>query len=229
MSSAIRTQNQLQDSLDAERVWRLKELSTLRKRLMPNNNQVGFAGEEELALLRPCIAMVYAHWEGFVKAACGYYLEYVAMQRVSHKDLLTPFLALAARRYAGERGVTGAAADRLIMDFYRTQADSRGYIPYKNGVDTKSNLRFEVFQEIFESLGLSWRQYELKKKLIDLKLVTKRNAIAHGRYVDLKTKDVLELFDDMIAIMDEIKEQLLDAARNELYKLQALNPVAIAA
>lgn len=220
MSNPIRTISQLQDALDAERVWRLRELSVLRKKLVPSTRIVGPENEDELALLRPCIAMVYAHWEGFVKSACGMYLEFVAMQRVIHKDLASSFLALAARRYATSIGATGASADRAIVTFYRDQADRRGHVPYRGGVDTKSNLWFEVFQEIFDSLGLSWRQYELKSKLIDSKLVSKRNAIAHGRYIDIKAVDVVEIFDSVLDLMESIKDQLLDAAINEEYKLR---------
>lgn len=221
MSNPPRTVTQLQDALDAERAWRLKELSTLRKKLVPNSRPIGPANEEELALLRPCIAMVYAHWEGFVKSACSSYLEFVAMQRVVNKDLIPPFLALAARRHAIANGATGAAADRAMISFYREHAEARGFVPYKGGVDTRSNLWFEVFQEIFDSLGLPWRQYELKSKLIDSKLVSKRNAIAHGRFIDIKVNDVVELFDGVLELMESIKDQLLDAAVNEAYKVPA--------
>jgi hypothetical protein len=221
MSKSLRTLSQLQDALDAERVWRLKELSTLRKKLLNGVSKNGNSVEDDLALLRPCIAMLYAHWEGFVKAAGSAYLEYVAMQRLPHKEMLPPFLALAARRFASEANVSGAEADRTMISFYRDQANSRGYIPYKSGVDTKSNLWFDVFREIYESLGLSWQVYELKQKLIDTKLVSKRNAIAHGRYLDVKTADVEELFDEVIELMDKIKEQLLDSARDGKFRLPA--------
>lgn len=225
MSKTLRTPSQLQDMLDAERAWRLKELSTLRKKLLSGVRKIGAANEDDLALLRPCVTMIYAHWEGFVKAACGAYLEFVALQRIPHKEMLSPFLALAARRHASEIGATGADADRIMISFYRDQANSRGYIPYKSGVDAKNNLWFDVFRDIYESLGLSLRSYELKRKLIDTKLVSKRNAIAHGRFVDIKSDDVEELFDGIIELMDEIKEQLLDSARNGKYKLTNQNEI----
>ena len=106
-----------------------------------------------------------------------------------------------------------------MISFFRDHADSRGYIPYKNGVDAKNNLWFVVFRDIYESLGLSLKNYELKRHLIDTKLVSKRNAIAHGRFIDIKSEDVEELFDGIIKLMDEIKEQILDAARDGKYKL----------
>lgn len=220
MSKSVRTVEQLQDALDAERAWRLKELSTLRKKLL-RGASAQFSTDEDLAVLRPCVAMIYAHWEGFVKAACSAYLQYVAMQRLSHSELQAAFLALALRRQASEAGLSGPPADRFIVDFLRLNPESRGYIPYRGGVDTKSNLRFEVFCEIFESLNLSWREYELRQKQIDTQLVAKRNAIAHGRYIDLSASEVDELFETVIELLDMIKTQLLDAAINEQFRFKA--------
>ncbi len=215
MSKEIRTIDQLQDVLDSERSWRVKDLSVLRKKLLDNSATHGT--DSHLALLRPCVAMIYAHWEGFVKNCCSNYLQFVALQRPKHRDLTGPFLALSARRSATEKGLSGTAADRYIINFYRAHQDSRGYLPYKAGIDTKSNLRFEIFQEIFESLDLDWSRYQLLEKLIDNQLVGKRNAIAHGQYVDLKSESVQELFVKIIDLMDEIKEQIITAASNKLY------------
>lgn len=217
MSKSLRTIQQLQDELDAERIWRVRELSILRKKLLSEISKSTAVTESELALLRPCITMIYGHWEGFVKAACSAYLEFVAMQRLPHHKMLPEFLALSARRYVSGLGLSGAEADRAIACYFRDQENNRGQIPYKGGVDTKSNLWFHVFREIFESLGLSWHRYELKRKLIDTKLVSKRNAIAHGKYIDVIPGDVDELFDSIIELMDEIKGQILDCAANDEY------------
>ena len=219
MSKSLRTIQQLQDELDAERVWRLRELSILRKKLLPGISNRNPVTETELALLRPCITMIYGHWEGFVKAACSAYLEYVALQRLTHDEMLPEFLALAARRYATNLGLNGAEADRVMASFFRDQKQSRSFIPYKGGIDTRSNLRFEVFKEIYESLGLSWHAYELKKVMIDTKLVGKRNAIAHGRYIDVQPSDVEELFNSVIELMEQIKDQIFDCAMNSKYKV----------
>lgn len=220
MSKSLRTVAQLQDALDAERVWRLRELSTLRKRLLQPISP-GVSSEEDLALLRPCVTMIYAHWEGFVKASCSAYLQFVSLQRLPQRSMSTPFLALAARRQAAERGLTGAAADRFMLQLAREAEDERFLIPYKGGVDTKSNLWFEVFEEVMTSLGLSAANYSLRQKMIDTQLVAKRNAIAHGRYIDVGVDEVNGLFESVIELMSEIKDQLLDAADQKTYSLVA--------
>lgn len=219
MSKCLRTIQQLQDELDAERIWRLRELSILKKKLLTGISKTAPVTESELALLRPCITMIYGHWEGFVKAACNAYLEFVALQRLTHDEMLPEFSALAARRHATSMGVSGAAADRVMSSYFRDYARIRGQIPYKSGVDTKSNLWFDVFSEIFESLGLSWHQYELKRHMIDTKLVSKRNAIAHGKYIDVQPSDVEELFESIIELMEQIKDHIFDCAVNNKYKV----------
>jgi hypothetical protein len=216
---SLRSIQQLQDALDAERVWRVRELSILRKKLLTGIPKTLPVSEAELAMLRPCVTMLYGHWEGFVKSACSFYLEYVALQRLKQNEMQPQFLALSARKYASNFGLSGAEADRAMVDYIRNQPEARGGIPYKGGVDTKMNLWFDVFSEIYDSLGLSWHEYELKKHLIDTKLVSKRNAIAHGKYIDIEPIDVEELFDLIIALMDEIKEQLFDHARNRKFAL----------
>lgn len=214
----MRTVADLQAALEDERGWRIRDISNLRRKLLPNPLPRGRVGEDVLALLRPCVAMLYAHWEGFVKRAASAYLHFVSSQALTHDELSPVFLAMAARKHIYERGFAGAAGDRAIVQFMLENGSVRSYLPYKNVVQTRDNLWFEVFQEIFDSLGLSWRPYELRAKLIDTKLVNKRNAIAHGQYIDIDPEDVAELFDFVADVMDRINDQLLAAAREGAYR-----------
>jgi MAE_28990/MAE_18760-like HEPN len=66
----LQTQNQLQDFLDAELSWRVKEISTLKAAIKSS----AFISEQ--TLVRASVALLYAHWEGFIKsAATGYRVE----------------------------------------------------------------------------------------------------------------------------------------------------------
>jgi RiboL-PSP-HEPN len=218
MSKQFRTITDLQTALSEERVWRIREISTLKQKLLPHPVPRGPVNEEVLALLRPCVAMIYAHWEGFVKKTASTYLQFVSYQALPHDSLSPVFLAMAARKHVFDKSLTGPAADREIIQFMMEKGSVRSYLPYKNIINTRDNLKFHVFQEIFESIGISWHPYELKEKLINTKLVDKRNAIAHGQYVDIDPIDVSDLFDFISEIMGKINDQILQAAANGAYK-----------
>ena len=70
------------DQLYHELAWRKKELSTLRFSL----NQV--TDEQQIeSISRASIVMLYAHWEGFIKAAARSYLKHVRLNTISPADL----------------------------------------------------------------------------------------------------------------------------------------------
>ena len=57
----------------------------------------GLSPSKKNALLRSAVAMIYAHWEGFINLCATSYVQYVAMQRLKHDELAPNFLALAIR------------------------------------------------------------------------------------------------------------------------------------
>lgn len=64
----IRTLGQLQDALDSEMSWRLKEIADLK------SNVKSTSGLARSTLIRAGTALLYAHWEGFIKAASSAYV-----------------------------------------------------------------------------------------------------------------------------------------------------------
>src|SRR5216683_7302007 len=89
----LRTIEQLSDALDQELAWRKKELSTI-KVLVDEKN---VAKSRRLVLIRAGVALLYAHWEGFVREAGSMYLDFVSYQRLKYEQLSANFLALAVR------------------------------------------------------------------------------------------------------------------------------------
>lgn len=89
----IRTLEQLSDSLARDLVWRKKELADLKSLIETSR----VASSKEKALLRSGITILYAHWEGFVKATASNYLEHIAMKRLRYDELSSNFVALALK------------------------------------------------------------------------------------------------------------------------------------
>src|ERR1035441_3183534 len=71
--------------IDADRSWRLKEISDLKtaaKRADTSLSRV---------LLRALVTICYAHWEGYVRFAARKYLEHVALRKFKYSDLNRQF------------------------------------------------------------------------------------------------------------------------------------------
>jgi hypothetical protein len=205
----IRTAEQLYDSLAADLVWRKKELTTYRIALQATGNNP----ERRDAFLRGAVALLYAHWEGYVKQAGSAYLEFVAAQRLKYGELSIPVLAIAIRPMLRAASDAQRIAKHVeVVDFLLRRMDERSLVPYKEAISTRANLSSRVLREIIDTLGLSYLPFEGKATLIDEGLVERRNTIAHGEYLTLTLDHYDELSDQILLMMEELTTQLSNAA-----------------
>lgn len=72
----VRTLSDLSDAMDAEFAWRKKELHTVKSAVIANEKTAN-----RDTYIRSAVAMLYAHWEGFIKNAGTFYLEFVSQQK----------------------------------------------------------------------------------------------------------------------------------------------------
>lgn len=206
---SIRTIENLYDSLTEEIIWRKKELSDLRTLIEAKS----LGASKRDALLRAGVSLLYAHWEGFIKAASGAYLEYVAMQRLRYDELTPNFIAFSMKNKLNEVGQSNKAkTHNQIVEFFLNNLGDRSSIPYKSGVNTKSNLSSSVLYNIVNMLGLDYSFYETKEKLLDERLLASRNNIAHGRFISVDVQDFIELHEQIIGMMEDFRSQIDNSA-----------------
>ena len=86
----IRTKEAFIDFLDKDIAWRKKELSYLK-----GNIKKGTA--HYATHLRSGVVLLYAHWEGFIKNSCEYYLTYIKYQKLKYDELSDNILALSLK------------------------------------------------------------------------------------------------------------------------------------
>jgi hypothetical protein len=91
--SKIRTLTQLQDALDKEMSWRHKEILGL-KLSVRNAGQL-----PQSSIVRAGVALLYAHWEGFIKNSSLLYLNYVNNQGLCYKELQSCFVVFGLKGY----------------------------------------------------------------------------------------------------------------------------------
>lgn len=215
MSKKNRTLLDLQDNIDRDFAWRIQELSLLKSKIpnTPNRDPL------QDVLIRAGVTMLYAHWEGFVKCAAENYLNYVSLKRLRHDQLESCFVALCLKKKINEMDNTNRFdLQTAAVDFMLQQLNERAYIPYEGIIQTKSNLSFFVFRDICTVIGIDYKKYQLKENLIDQELLQFRNSIAHGKYLSMKFNEYLDIYDKVIEMMRDIKDDILNAATTENFK-----------
>jgi hypothetical protein len=209
----IRTIEHLNDILSNELAWRKKELSVLRGDIISRKNQFSYK-----VLLRAGITILYAHWEGFIKKAGQHYLEFVYLQKPQNKELQHNFLTLSLLKNINFNMETKKASHFYqITDFFINSQRLKAKLPVKEGIDTGSNLSTNVLREIIWCLGLDYSMFESKEKLIDSRLVDKRNHIAHGENIGIDFELYDSLHSEILCLLDGFKNQIENAAILQLY------------
>jgi hypothetical protein len=206
---SIRTVDDLSRRLDAEMAWRKKELSDLKYFV----GQAGSASGRRRVLGRCGVAMLYAHWEGFVKLASRYYLEYVAMQRLRNEELQPHLLTLSLRSTVNFAPDSRKHSEYgKVTDFFLCALSNRARLPFKTGLDTESNLSSAVLKEITWCLGLDYALFQTREKFIDARLLARRNHIAHGEELDVDPAEYDDMREDVVAMMTSLKTEIENAA-----------------
>lgn len=212
MAKNLFTLDGLTTKLSDELGWRRKELTIIKNKIPRDKNAI------QAALLRSAIPLLYAHWEGFVKVTLTCYLEYVSNKHLRNDELQYPFVALSLQNIVGQLGVNSIIDKTKIIQSLFVEHSKRSNIPKKNIINTKSNLKFDVFQEILYILNLDESHYSSKKDLIN-DLVDMRNHIAHGEYLIIDYHTYIIYHNDIIALFEAIKTEIENSALLEGYKI----------
>lgn len=210
----IRTFDELSDSLSSELAWRKKELSDLKYFI---EQSLPFPSRKQV-LSRCGIAILYAHWEGFIKLCGNNFLEYVAMQRHKNSELKLNLLTLSMRNSV-KFSVNSKKSSEYgkLTDFFLNNMEFRSSIPFKTAIHTESNLSSKVFKEIVWCLGIDYSLFETKEKFIDSHLLGRRNHIAHGQKLDVNLYEYDEMRKTLIEMMTNFKTQIENCAINKDY------------
>jgi hypothetical protein len=212
----IHTVEQLDDALSEAIVWRKKELASLRALVQSRR----LSHSKLNCLIRSGIAILYAHWEGFIKEAGTSYLEFVSTQRLKYKELAPNFIALAMKKQLDQaKQTTQATVYVEVVEFLLSDLSQRSHISCDSkSIETHSNLSSKVLENIMCTLGLDYSIFRTKEKLIDQKLLKKRNNIAHGKYLTVDESEFIEIYEEVINMMELFRNQIINSAFMGKYK-----------
>ncbi|RYY48717.1 MAG: hypothetical protein EOO06_09395 [Chitinophagaceae bacterium] len=217
----IRTKEELADLIDKDLAWRKKELSALQASVLSSNDKVLPTS------LRCAVVMLYAHWEGFVKNATSYYINYVRYQKLNLNQLNNNFLAFSLKGKLNEFASTGKATIQVeFIEYILTKLNERARFSENDAIKT-SNLNSGVLKEMFASIGIDSTPYELKANLIDSQLLNYRNTIAHGNFLPVDKAEYQLLHGEVFTMLEQVRTDVSNAAVLELFK-KAVSPAAVA-
>lgn len=218
MAKKIYSIDELSSKIDEDLSWRKKELQYIKTQIPDKKSS------KQDTLLRSAIPILYAHWEGFVKMSAEFYLKFVASKYIKHSELKPQFIALSLAKLINDTAINNIESRTAIIENLLLKLNKSSNIPTKNIINTKSNLNYSVFKEIIYTLSLSVGAFSNYESYIN-DLVDTRNHIAHGnqKFVDYKT--CIGMFDDMFAIMETLKNEILNSAVQENYKIRSIRTV----
>ncbi|MBP2246064.1 MAE_28990/MAE_18760 family HEPN-like nuclease [Paenibacillus xylanexedens] len=219
----IKDLEKLEEKIDRDFSWRKVELLQIKMAIEKNNVSLS-----KKTLVRSGIALLCAHWEGFIRSVSNYYVVYICCQKIQSKYLKENFLAFKIKqdvRKSGESSKNSVHTKFLlrIVDLQEEIFSIRfSDIPEKRIINTDSNLSFELFDEILKSIGLE-NIYETKRNYIDNEMLKYRHEIVHGESYRDTEYDFTEVYDQVMSIMESFKFQVIEAAEEKKYLKQIEN------
>jgi hypothetical protein len=210
----LRSLSELEQAVDRETAWRKRELT----------NILFLAREARSSkaptALRAGVALLYAHWEGWIKNIATFYIEYVAQQRLTYEQLSTPFFAVALKRKITELGEAATVASHIdFAVFLRNDLSGAARLSTQGAVITEANLSSSLLRDIVRRLGLDYRPYELQANLIDRGLLYRRNNIAHGEYLEVDIAEFELLHSEITDLLRRFAREALNHAATRSYRV----------
>ena len=199
----------LSDQLAQDRGWRLKEISDLKSAILsadPGLRQV---------LLRALVAICYAHWEGSVRFSSRKYLEYVSLRKMQYGQLDRQFLRnYFLPRLASLSSSKASVSERCdLVDDILNASGRRFSRVNEDLVNTRSNLNFDVFADICLVCGIPVEPFADQETFINVVLLRRRNAIAHGEETLVSVEDLNIRSSQTVDLM----RGFADALENRIY------------
>lgn len=195
------TEDDLSSQLNAELNWRRRELSDLK---------TAINGADVIAksvLLRALVTMAYAHWEGFVRASATKYFSHLTLKKRPYAELDLQFYknSFLARLEAFFRSRANTEEGCRFIALILESQELRFSFINPQLVDTKSNLSTEVIKDLCLVCGFDSQFFEDNRFFIDVSLLKKRNAIAHGQDEGIEEGEADSYITTALALMEHFK------------------------
>ena len=207
------TEDDLSSIFDTDLIWRRKELSDMKAVIKTADLP------SRPVLLRAIIAMSYAHWEGYVRTCANRYFEHLTLRKKPFAEFERQIYvnSILGRLDALHHGrVSLEARCKLINDILD---GGGGRFSYLNPdlVDTRSNLNTDVIKDICIICGVDSNHFEQNRTFLDVLVLKRRNAIAHGQQEYIQTDEIDNLVADILGLMGFFRNLLENKVYTKAY------------
>ncbi|MFZ1412020.1 MAG: MAE_28990/MAE_18760 family HEPN-like nuclease [Micropruina sp.] len=210
------TDYEFEQELDADLGWRRIELNHLKSALAQATRDSQSAPAAR-ALSRALVVMCYAHWEGYAKNGLARYGRLVAKRKPALSRANDGFVLQHIRQTMKRVASGDGGAKTELLATLRGKLDPRIHVDKASLSEAKSNLRFDVLVTLFELGCIPLDNFKLKAKFIDVNLCDQRNSVAHGREFFPPPADSMELCQESLALMEELRDTLVTQVTNRKY------------
>lgn len=203
------TDEDLSAIFDSDLSWRRKELSDLKTAVESADEYA------KPVLLRAIISMSYAHWEGYVRTCANRYFEHLTLRKKRFSDFERQiYVNSILGRIDALHGSRVCLTERckLVNDILDGGSGRFSYVN-PNLVDTRSNLNTDVASDICIVCGVDSKHFEQNRTFLDVLLLKRRNAIAHGQQEYIHIDEI----DDFVAKVLSLMEFFRTLLENKVY------------
>ena len=162
--------------------------------------------------------LVYAHWEGFVKAGAEAMLCFVSLRGKTYRELL-PCFAMHGLVTEIDH-LTRSKKEHLrvaALEFVMSKMDNQAHFRWKGRASAGGNLNYERFCGIAAAVGIDISCYETRAKFVDTSLLKCRNEIAHGSWVNLDINGFADVADGVLLLLRQFKTDLENSITRKSY------------
>ena len=207
------TEEDLSSIFDADLIWRRKELSDMKAAIKNAD------APSKPALLRAIIAMSYAHWEGYVRTCANRYFEHLTLRRRPFAEFERQIYvnSVLGRLDALHQGRVGLEARCELVNNILDGTGGRFLYMNPDLVDTRSNLNTDVIKGICTICGVDSSHFDQSRIFIDVILLKRRNAIAHGQQEFIQADEIDGLVANILALMDFFRNLLENKVYTKAY------------
>jgi hypothetical protein len=207
------SERDLSTIFDADLIWRRKELSDIKAAIKAADIP------SRPALLRAIIAMSYAHWEGYVRTCATRYFEHLTLRKKPFAEFERQIYvnSMLGRVDAVHRGrVSLEERVKLINDILD---GGMGRFSYLNPelIDTRANLNTDVIKDICIICGVDSNHFEQNRTFLDIIVLKRRNAIAHGQQEYIHADEIDDLVAKILALMSSFRNLLENKVYTKAY------------